>query len=56
MFVYVVHLYIEITDFNSTLAEYDATLVELKSVQNDLEFEKNRLYNLEEIARIAKEE
>jgi cell division protein FtsB len=54
--VYVVHLYIEIADLDATLSEYNNALVELKGEQNDLEFEKNKLYNLEEIERIAREE
>jgi len=54
--VYVVHLYIEISELDATLSEYNNTLVELKSEQNDLKFEKNRLYDLEEIERIAREE
>ncbi len=54
--VYVVHLYIEIADLDATLSEYNSTLIELKSEQNDLEFQKNKLYNLEEIERIAREQ
>lgn len=54
--VYVVHLYIELSELDATLSECNNTLVELKSENNDLQFEKNRLYNLEEIERIAREE
>ncbi len=54
--VYVVHLYIEISELDATISECNNTLVELKSEQNDLQFEKNRLIDLEEIERIAREE
>ena len=54
--VYVVHLYIEVSDLNAVLSDYNNMLVELKGEENDLEYEKNKLYNLEEIERIAREE
>ncbi|MBQ9976842.1 MAG: septum formation initiator family protein [Clostridia bacterium] len=53
---YVVHLCVEVSNLNATISDCNSTLVELKSRQNDLEFEKNKLYNLEEIERIARDE
>lgn len=53
---YVVHLCVEVSELNAEISNCKNTLVELKGKQNDLEFQKDKLYNLEEIERIAREE
>ena len=54
--VYVVHLYIYKADMEASLAESRNMLTELKNEKIELEFEKSKKYNLEEIERIAREE
>lgn len=56
IFLYVIHLYIEIDDLNSELTDYNNMIVEMKREQTDLEIKKNSMYDLEEIERIAREE
>ena len=53
--IYVIHLYIEIDDLNSSLANLNNEIVEMKREEMALEIEKNSMYPLEEIERIAKE-
>lgn len=53
---YVVHLSVEISELNSSISDCKNKLVELRGKQNDLEFRKENLYDLEEIERIAREE
>ena len=53
---YVVHLCVEISEWNTRISGYKSTIVELEGEQKDLEYEKGRLYDLEEIERIAREE
>lgn len=53
---YVVHLCVELSELRAEISNCKNTLVELKGKQNDLEFQKEKLYNLEEIERIAREE
>ena len=56
IFLYVIHLYIEIDDLNSEITDYNNMLVEMKSEETELEIKKNNMYDLEEIERIAREE
>ncbi len=53
---YVVHLCVEMSELRAEISNCKNTLVELRGKQNDLEFQKEKLYNLEEIERIAREE
>ena len=56
IFLYVIHLYIEIDDMNAELTDYNNMIVNMKSEETDLEIKKNNMYDLEEIERIAREE
>ncbi len=56
IFLYVIHLYIEIDNFNSELTDYNNMIVEMKSKETELEIKENNMYDLEEIERIAREE
>ena len=56
MFLYVIHLYIEIDDMNAELTDFNNKIVDMKSEETDLEIKKNNMYDLEEIERIAREE
>ncbi len=56
MLVYIVHLCIEVSDIDSAMAESNNMLVELKSEQNTLVSEKNKLVGkyIEEVEEIAR--
>ncbi|MBQ7897863.1 MAG: septum formation initiator family protein [Clostridia bacterium] len=56
IFLYVIHLYIEIDDLNAELTDYNNMIVDMKSEETELEIKKNNMYDLEEIERIAREE
>lgn len=56
IFLYVIHLYIEIDEFNAELTEYNNEIVALQKKEKELEAKKNNMYDLEEIERIAREE
>lgn len=56
IFLYVIHLYIEIDDLGDELTDYNNMLVEMKKEEEDLKIKKDHMYDLEEIERIAREE
>ena len=56
IFLYVIHLYIEIDDLNAELTDYNNLIVDMKREETALEIKKNNMYDLEEIERIAREE
>jgi len=56
IFLYVIHLYIEIDDLNAELTDYNNMIVDMKEEEKKLDVQKNSMYNLEEIERIAREE
>ena len=56
IFLYVIHLYIEIDDLNAELTDYNNLIVDMKREETELEIKKNNMYDLEEIERIAREE
>lgn len=56
IFLYVIHLYIEIDELDDALTDYNNMLVEMKKEETDLRIKKNNMYDLEEIERIAREE
>ncbi|MBE6701540.1 MAG: hypothetical protein E7582_06620 [Ruminococcaceae bacterium] len=55
IFLYVIHLYIEIDNLNATLTEYNNAIVEMKSEQKSLTVKRDSKFDLEEIEKIARE-